>query len=434
MNFETFRGRDVQEALSLVRAAFGTDAIIGSTRVVTNGREGGLSQSFVEVKAAPSDRPPPALVGSQRAFPYARIDAQRAKDSKPPTPTRTSIPSPIAALMGPNGSVAPPRIEIKGAATESAARESASRAESTHANAMRAEAARAEIDRRDAARADSMEAEVRALRLLVEQMLSAKAPKDRVLTELTDVGIDGKIAGELGAGAAKLAKDTATTVSDVLRERLEKKISCADFRFEPGKKRLVACVGPTGAGKTTTLAKLAAHTALELGLPTAIVTLDTFRVGAIEQMKRFASLIDVPFFIAHDEASLRDALAKAPDVVFVDTPSRGPKDEAAMSRLSLCLETANTDYERDVLLAIPAHMRTSDTQDLVRSYSRVAPTACVLTKLDETKRRGGAVAGAIAARLDIAFLSRGPKVPEDLQRATPNDVALAVLPKVEPYR
>ena len=104
-----------------------------------------------------------------------------------------------------------------------------------------------------------------------------------------------------------------------------------------------------------------------------------------------------------------------------------------MSRLSLCLDMA-VDYERDVLLAIPAHMRASDTQDLVRSYGRVSPTACVLTKLDETRRRGGAVCGAIAARLDIAFLSHGPKVPEDLLQATPNDVALAVLPKSEPLR
>src|SRR5206468_931297 len=121
---------------------------------------------------------------------------------------------------------------------------------------------------------------------------------------------------------------------------------CTEISFRAGQKRLIACVGPTGVGKTTTLAKLAAHAALEKGLPTAIITLDTFRVGAIEQMKRFASLIDVPFFVAHDEASLLDALQSCPDIVLVDTPSRGPKDAAAMSRLQLCLDSVAGDYER----------------------------------------------------------------------------------------
>ncbi len=420
MNYETFRGRDVKEALSLVRAAFGTDAIISSTRVVTNGRDGGLLQSFVEVKAAPSDAPP-QLRGaeSQRAFPFARREAERAKaaaaaaasvtTSRPSGSSpaaRPSVPSPIAVLLQKSGSVPPPRIE----------------------------SARAQTTRTDAARADAMESEVRALRQLVEQMVSQRAPKERILSELSDVGIEGKLAGELQAGVAKAMKESSASIEELLRARLEKRVGCTEITFREGQKRLIACVGPTGAGKTTTLAKLAAHSALEKGLPTAIITLDTFRVGAIEQMKRFASLIDVPFFVAHDEASLTDALRSCPDVVLVDTPSRGPKDEAAMSRLCLCLDSVAGDYERDVLLAIPAHMRASDTQDLVRSYGRVSPTACVLTKLDETRRPGGAVSGAIAARLDIAFLSNGPKVPEDLQRATPNDVALAVLPKIEPHR
>lgn len=443
MNFETFRGRDVKEALSLVRAAFGTDAIIGSTRVVTNGRDGGLEQSFVEVKAGPSDAPP-QLRGaeSQRAFPFARREAERAKaaaaaaglmgTARPSgslAAARPSVPSPIAVLLQKQGSVPAPRIDIKG---EQIAAEVA-RAEILRAENTRVEKARVEA-RADAVRADTMESEVRALRELVEQMLGQKAPKTRILTELSDVGIEGKLAGDLSNGIAKAMKDSSSALDDVLRARLEKRVGCTEIAFSQGQKRLIACVGPTGVGKTTTLAKLAAHAALEKGLPTAIITLDTFRVGAIEQMKRFASLIDVPFFVAHDEASLLHALRACPDIVLVDTPSRGPKDEAAMSRLQLCLDSVAGDYLRDVLLAIPAHMRAADTQDLVRSYSKVNPTACVLTKLDETRRRGGAVSGAIAARLDIAFLSNGPKVPEDLQRATPNEVALAVLPKVEPSR
>ena len=422
MLYETFRGRDVKEALSLVRAAFGTDAIIASTRVVTNGRDGGLEQSFVEVKAASSDAPP-QLRGaeSQRAFPFARREAERAKAAAAAaaaaSTARPSVPSPIAVLLQRSGSAPPPRIDVRDA--------------EPGASAVRAEKTR--VEKAEAVRADAMESEVRALRQMIEQMLGQKAPKDRILTELADVGIEGKLAGELSAGVTKAMKDSAVPLAELLRARLEKRVGCTEIAFRKGQRRLVACVGPTGVGKTTTLAKLAAHAALEKGLPTAIITLDTFRVGAIEQMKRFASLIDVPFFVAHDEASLRDALRSCPDIVLVDTPSRGPKDEAAMSRLSLCLEMA-VDYERDVLLAIPAHMRASDTQDLVRSYGRVSPTACVLTKLDETRRRGGAVCGAIAARLDIAFLSHGPKVPEDLLQATPNDVALAVLPKSEPLR
>ena len=148
-------------------------------------------------------------------------------------------------------------------------------------------------------------------------------------------------------------------------------------------------------------------------------------------MKRFATLIGVPFAVASDEASLLRALENAPDIVLVDTPSRGPRDEAAMARLAACLDAADASYERDVLLTIPAHARASDAEDLVRAYRKIGLTACVITKLDETTRPGGAVTGAVSAKLPIAFLCKGPRVPEDLENATPGDVARAVLPTHE---
>jgi flagellar biosynthesis protein FlhF len=382
VNFETFRGRDVKEAIALVRAAFGADAIISSTRLVKNGRDGALAQSFVEVKAAPSEVP-----SASGPFPFARGDAARSREVK-------SSHRPLPVMF------------------------SSKRPEPKPAEAVAV-----------ATSGDAVEVEVRALRQLVERMFIARAPKERALAELSAVGIDGKLATELSVGLSKSAKPGEPSTLSVLRDRLLARVTCKDVELVAGKKSLIACVGPTGSGKTTTLAKLAAHASIERGLPLGIITLDTFRVGAVEQMRRFANLIGVPFAVASDEESLARALASSPDLVLIDTPSRGPRDEAAMKRLAACLAMAGDAYAREVLLALPAHARTSDVEDLARAYRRIGPTGCVITKLDETERSGGAVAGAIAAKLDIAFLCGGPRVPEDLTRATPAAVVDAVFPK-----
>jgi RNA polymerase sigma factor for flagellar operon FliA len=182
---------------------------------------------------------------------------------------------------------------------------------------------------------------------------------------------------------------------------------------------MVACVGPTGCGKTTTLAKLAARAHLEREREVAVITLDTFRVGAVEQMRRFVDLMGVPLHVANDRAQFAAAMnqCRGADVVLVDTASRAPSDRVAMGMLAECLATAE-GRTVDVLLTIPAMIRARDVDRLHSVYETCPPTGLIVTKLDETDQIGGTVHAAVRGKVPLVHLCRGPRVPEDLEDAT----------------
>lgn len=390
MQFETFRGRDVSEALAAVRAAYGSNALIGSTRRVSNDRAGVLGSSFVEITAAPGaeGRVP------DRASPFSRdvvrarfADAFEHDATRPPPRSASKAPGTSISI----GTGAPARL----------------RDESP----------------------DLLAGELRRMRGLLEEIVAAGKPRDRVLGMLHAAGIDGTLAQELAAGMPRQPRMATAETRDRLRERIAPMLRVAPSPIEQPGPRIVACVGPTGVGKTTTLAKLAARAHFELGRSVAIVTLDTYRVGAAEQMRRFADLLGVPFDVAHDRATFAQALAsRGGELTLVDTPSRAPNDTAAMNRLASCLSGAG-ERPHDVLLAVPASIRPRDVERLAPLWRTCPPTALVVTKLDETDQAGGAIHAAVRGPIPIAYLCDGPRVPEDLHDGSVDALLDAVLPR-----
>ncbi len=352
--FATFRGKDVADALAQVRATFGENAIVGSTRVVSNGRSGVFASRTVEVRAA-------------RGEPQSgtRMSGLPASLSQSPSSRTTSF--------GPAG--------------ESALSE-----------------------------------EIRTLRALVEEMAQSRKPKDRALTVLERVGIEGDIASDIVKSIPRSSRMSSEALRGALRDRISDLVHVTENPLETEGLKLISCVGPAGVGKTTTIAKLAARAFYEYGRGVAIVTLDTFRVGAVEQMRRFAQLIGVTFEVAHDVESFQRFLASCrEDIVLVDTPSRAPSDTVALRRLTECLNSI-TSRESHVYLTVPASLRARDLDRIVATYRDVRPTGLVVTKLDETDVTGGAVCASLRARLPFAFLCDGPRVPEDVHEASAQQV------------
>jgi flagellar biosynthesis protein FlhF len=377
--FETFRGRDVAEALARVRSAFGRDALIGDTRMVSNGMAGSLGHSVVEVKAARAATPSPSSKFSR--------DAMQLDNRAPAVRRHTPAAMPAARLS--IGTGAPHRSpSIEG----------------------------------------DIGLELRLVRSLLQEVVATKKPRDRALAMLDAAGIEGALAYDLSSGLPKAARADTDSLRNALRARLGARLRVTVPLLEQPGPRLIACVGPTGVGKTTTLAKLAARAQIELGRKVAVISLDTFRVGAVEQMRRFAELIGVPFALAQDRTTFAQALRARPaDLVLVDTPSRAPTDSAALSRLLECLSTA-TDHTVNVLLAVAASIRASDVERLAPLFDACPLAGLVITKLDETSQAGGAVHVALRGPTPIAYLCNGPRVPEDLHDATVEAVADAVLP------
>jgi len=187
--------------------------------------------------------------------------------------------------------------------------------------------------------------------------------------------------------------------------------------------RRIALVGPTGVGKTTTLAKLAGR-ARNRGERIAIVTLDTYRVAAVEQLRAFADLMDVPFSVAFTATDLRRLLAQHADCdrVFVDTTGRSPRDAEAMPLLEGNLRAGACTS----LLCLGAGTRARDARVVLDAYAPLDVAAVCLTKWDETVAPGEALATVIEHGLPLSHVCIGQEVPADILPADAEQIANAV--------
>ena len=185
--------------------------------------------------------------------------------------------------------------------------------------------------------------------------------------------------------------------------------------------RAVALVGPTGVGKTTTLAKLAGRLRLDESEEVILVTLDTYRVAAVEQLRAYADMLDVPFHVTFTPQDLRDVVRNAPSHarVLVDTTGRSPRDLAHLTQLRGFLGGGNVASW--LVLAAPA--RPSCLLDAAERFGALTPGGLVLTKLDETDAIGEVLGFAMEQPMPVMFTTAGQEVPEDIDPAPPSALA-----------
>ncbi|WP_282296377.1 AAA family ATPase [Stenotrophomonas sp. PS02289] len=186
---------------------------------------------------------------------------------------------------------------------------------------------------------------------------------------------------------------------------------------------VIALVGPTGAGKTTTIAKLASRFA-EAHAPrdVALVTTDTGRIGAREQLYGFGRQLGIAVHEANSGSDLTQLLERLQDykLVLIDTAGLGPRDRA----LAAQLQWLRAASQIRTLLVLPANTSFGDMDEVVRRFSAANPQGVVLSKLDETGRFGTALSVAVDHRLPITWVTDGQDVPEDLHRATAANLVL----------
>lgn len=177
----------------------------------------------------------------------------------------------------------------------------------------------------------------------------------------------------------------------------------------------VMLVGPTGAGKTTTIAKIAARAALIDGRRVGLITLDNYRVGGIEQIRMFAELIGIPLEVADSPDQLADLLDPSHDLTLIDTAGRSPRDAAAIAELAGHL----TGLAIEVHLVIPAGSSAAQIDELITRYRALAPARLLFTKLDECDRAPEVALAPARSRLPITWVTTGQAVPEDIEQPSP---------------
>ena len=186
-----------------------------------------------------------------------------------------------------------------------------------------------------------------------------------------------------------------------------------------GKKKIMMFVGPTGVGKTTTLAKLAAkYSFLEYKNKVGIITLDTYRIGALEQLFQYAKMLKLPIEDVTDSIDFERALnaLNSCELILIDTAGSSPQDREKITKIANFIK--QTDRQIDINLVLSASAKLEDLNDAYKSFSFLNIDTLVITKLDETRSFGNIFSLIIDSKKPTSYFSTGQEVPDDIKMAT----------------
>jgi flagellar biosynthesis protein FlhF len=259
----------------------------------------------------------------------------------------------------------------------------------------------------------------------------------RVFTELIDVDLGEDLARELVERVRTEASGGELSDPVMLKARIARLIEgeihvAGPIAVTPGQRRLVALVGPTGVGKTTTIAKLAAVYRLREKRNVGLITVDTYRIAAVEQLRTYADIIDLPMQVVSTPREMREAVRhmEGLDLILLDTAGRSPRDEIKIQELRSFLTEAAAD---EVYLVLSSVAGAKTLKQVVERFATVGTTSLILTKLDESTGLGHLLPVLRDSRLPLSYLTNGQNVPDDIEVADPGRLARLVLEMDNPF-
>ncbi len=449
-----FEAEDMATALKQVKETLGADALILSTRTLRKKGLGVLGKQTIEVTAAIES---PAMKASSVSA--ARTPTPGAKPLGKVAVTK-QIPQayrgPLEVLEDEPLTVPPPVTEPRTSEVPS--------------NPLEEEVQRlrAQLEAQDV---DQLKAELDQLKGLIQQLNSAPTPaspeqapvnpapqvfetpaevaprrqaavstlKTQVprheLADLIEVleerGIDSEAAATIARFANQRMSDRQRQDLQLCKEFLTGTVAdlvqASGPLWQPGQpQKKVALIGPTGVGKTTTIAKLAAAAITTGGARVALVTIDTYRIAAVEQLKVYGDIMDLPVEVVITPEQLQEAFSRHrdKDLILIDTAGRSPRDAERIAELNEFLGR-DSQVENCLVLAAPTDERL--LQKSVERFSALPISRLIFTKLDEADRCGVLLNIPTRANLPLAYLTNGQQVPEDLLLAEPGNVAELVM-------
>ncbi len=393
MVIKSYRAASIQEALHLVRDDLGPDAAVLQTREVSgNWIQRLFGQRFVEVTAVEGAELPSRYIEgvSRDTRRGARPKRTRPETAGPPLVERDAIPP-------------------------------------AH-----------ELDYREKYREDlksqlsDLESKVNHLVRQQQDVRSVWTDSVfRLFADLLDAELDDDVARDLVNRVVKESPPREQHDLPVLRSRLARLVESqirihGPIQVVPGHPRLVALIGPTGVGKTTTIAKLAANFHLREQRRVGLITVDTYRIAAIDQLRMYADIIDLPMEVVTHPQELPEAMARLGhlDLVLMDTAGRGVCDEARIQELRDLLQVAKADEVHLVLSSVSSR---SSLLKTTRHFRQVGATALLLTKLDEATGLGNLLPLFQDSELPLSYVTHGQDVPDDISNADARQLARQIV-------
>lgn len=199
------------------------------------------------------------------------------------------------------------------------------------------------------------------------------------------------------------------------------------IQVEENSPRIIALIGPTGVGKTTTLSKLAADFTCNRGMEVVLVTIDTYRIAAVDQLKTYAEILDIPLEVVFTPEEFKNAISDHPeaDLILVDTAGRSQRDRQQMDELKNFVD--HSDYRLESILVLSTTTKYKDMLDIVDKFKKIPFDKVILTKLDETVTFGPMLNILNKISQKLSYVTMGQNVPEDIEAADPNKIARMIL-------
>lgn len=193
--------------------------------------------------------------------------------------------------------------------------------------------------------------------------------------------------------------------------------------------RIVLFMGPTGVGKTTTIAKIASSYAVEGKQKVALLTADTYRIAAVEQLRTYANILEVPFRVIYTEEEARAAIRdfREYDYVFVDTAGHSHQNEEQLERMKQLFQVMDGEGECQTFLVLSATTKYHDLLRIVSCYKEIAEFQMIFTKLDETAAWGNLLNLKLFTDAPVAFVTYGQNVPSDIEQFNPQKTVKQIL-------
>ncbi|HZG57872.1 flagellar biosynthesis protein FlhF [Paenibacillus sp.] len=411
------------DALQKIRSELGKDAVIINTKEIrVGGFLGMFTKKKVEVVAATDSNPDSAAPTPRVGAASPGAAAASRTSGATASPRRTPAAAPSARQAGLPGAVAPTvPLPPKSMAAEPLA-------------APAAAVAAPSAPSRD----DALLQEMKQMREMMQRLSSAQPGNaalpslpsafERIRTRLVEQDVQPELATMLVEEALARFEGRppgdieAKDASDAVKARIVELLTQRPIELIRQDARLVHFVGPTGVGKTTTIAKLAAEQSLKYRKAIGLITSDTYRIAAIEQLRTYASILNVPLEVVFSSIDLHKALEKMQDrdMILMDTAGRNFRNEMAVSELQSLLRT---EERKDTFLVLSLSMKYSDMKAVTENFYRFGVEKVLFTKADETATFGSVVNLLHDYRLSLSYVTDGQNVPDDINIADAGNMA-----------
>ncbi|MCX7678577.1 MAG: flagellar biosynthesis protein FlhF [Spirochaetes bacterium] len=210
-------------------------------------------------------------------------------------------------------------------------------------------------------------------------------------------------------------------IEKTLKELLKSKIVTTGPYHFGHKKKVIMFFGPTGVGKTTTMAKLGAIYALREDRSVAFITLDNYRIAATEQLKKYAEIMKIPVYAVNDQKEFKSVLDKEKaEIIMIDTSGRSHRNELKISEIKSYADLVDYDFEK--ILCVSANTKKSDMQEIFKSFDKIHFDSVIITKVDETSAIGNVIDIAEKFKKPISYFTNGQEVPNDIVLADPENL------------